>query len=85
MSILAGTVAALGRCRGVVPASNVSMMSIRAPQLGHGWSGLSGAVAAANSAGEGSGGRTGGGAACLISRRARSMFAALVGLLAKRP
>ena len=41
MSILIATVGAVGLLRGARPASNSSMMTMRPPQHGPGWSGLS--------------------------------------------
>jgi hypothetical protein len=85
VSILIAVSITVGLLRGAQPASNVSMMTMRPPQHGQGWIGLSVAsvLAGASSGFVDRGGC--GGVASLISSRARSIVSALVRLLAKSP
>ena len=83
MSILITVSDARGRWRGVEPASNVSMITIDAPQHGQGCAGFAVAVAAASLSGGCGSGLTG--VAIAINSRARTSVSALVLARARSP
>ena len=89
VSVLIGATGTLVRLRGVAPASNVSMITIAAPQHGQGCAGFAGSDAAlADLAAASASARVGStvtGRAAAISSRARASVSALVRLRASRP
>jgi hypothetical protein len=82
VSILIATGLGLGRWRGTQPAAKVSMISMRAPQHGQGYGGLSSvatpSVGSCRIV-------VGAGAAAAINSRVCASFSALVRQLANRP